>query len=155
MKGMLQFLKIGHAVKLLHFAHRFQNYFCFCSWTFPSHVVFFDFNGKLAEKSFFRNKICQKRATTPTLQPSSQLCWATFLIFFSGIPHLPIFVAYGLMAINDQIWPNLAIWPQDHMWQIWANEVSLKRSQHSTITIIVRHSYEQLPSKCFQVWKAA
>ena len=27
-----------HAPKLIYFTHRFQNYFCFCSRTFPSHV---------------------------------------------------------------------------------------------------------------------
>ena len=26
-----------HAAKMLHFAHRFKDYFCFCSRTFPSH----------------------------------------------------------------------------------------------------------------------
>ena len=32
---------IWHAAKMLHFAHWFQNCFCFCSRTFPSHVCNF------------------------------------------------------------------------------------------------------------------
>ena len=53
---------IGHAAKLFPLLHWFQNCFCFCSTTFPSHVgTFFGLqwryqweNGK---KSFFGNKI--------------------------------------------------------------------------------------------------
>ena len=60
---------IVHVPKLFPLLHRFQNYFCFCSRTFPSHGGSFfrlqwEFQWENGQKSFFGNKICQERATT-------------------------------------------------------------------------------------------
>ena len=61
--------QILHAAKLFPFAHWFQNCFCFCSRTFPSHVNNFfyfngNFNGKMAKIPFLAIK-------SSVLQPSS------------------------------------------------------------------------------------
>ena len=70
-----------------YFDHRFQNSFCSI---FPSHVgTFFYFN------IYFMSML--------------KMCWAAFYIVLLGIPHLPIFVTYGPMAIWP-FWPFMAIW---------------------------------------------
>ena len=64
-QGWFLFSKISefpivHVPKLFPLLHRFQNYFCFCSWTFPSHGSFFDygnFNGKMAKNHFPRSDL--------------------------------------------------------------------------------------------------
>ena len=53
---------IGHAAKLFPLLHWFQNCFCFCSTTFPSHVGNFfglqwEYQWENGKKSFFGNKI--------------------------------------------------------------------------------------------------
>ena len=48
--------------------------------------------------------------TGTMLEWSSLHCWAIFLRFFSGVPHTPMFVAYGPMAI----WPK---WPKNYFWE--------------------------------------
>ena len=116
----LQFFPlIAHVILLSDF----RTIFVFALGPFiPVWVFYFDYNGDFNGK----NNFLAIKSVRNVLQPSSQPCWATFLIFFSGLPHLPIFVAYGgQMAKNDQIWPK---WPSDHMRQIWASEVSLKKT---------------------------
>ena len=59
-----------------------------------------------------------------------------FLVLFRDTPHAYVHSLWpdGHMAINDQIWPYMAIWPSGHRLQIWACGVSLKRTSSAVQT---------------------
>ena len=97
-----------HAPKLIYFAHRFQNYFCFCSRTFPSHGgSFFGFNGNFNGKMTKINEMAKNLFSG--VQNGSQSVQMEVLggvfVLKSGLtiliwePHVPFSVPPMFLAI--------------------------------------------------------
>ena len=114
-----------HVPKLFPLLHWFQNSFCFYSRMFPSHAS----NFFRLQKTFFGYKIRQDCATTVQLALLSYMSIA----LFRDTPLGDIRGAWCdcHLAINGQKWPKLrffAIWPSDHVQQIYPSGTSLKRA---------------------------
>ena len=104
------------------------------------------------QKSIFGNKILQERATTIQIALLSYI----FIALFRDTPLATISRTWpdGQMAKNGQIWPKwpfIAIWSLDHMRQIWASGVSLKRAMKMQLSsanqMVVTRSYQILLPK--------